>query len=192
MKDNRAFNRSRFETREKNKKEWIKNLSLARRGIKPWNKGKVGLQTAWNKNLPKEQQPFYGKTHKKEYYLKCEKTILEKYGMSNTWSLAKTSPRSNLEKRLEPLLENYEHNVKLGNYKPDYINYSTGHIIEVFGDYWHCNPKKYDKNYYHSKLNMLAENIWLKDKLRIEYFESLGYTVTVVWESDMEEFIKSL
>ena len=40
-----------------------KNLSEARMGIEPWNKGKKGLQVAWNKGLPADQQPFYGKSH---------------------------------------------------------------------------------------------------------------------------------
>ena len=31
-------------------------------GISPWNKDKIGLQVAWNKNLSSEQQPFYGKS----------------------------------------------------------------------------------------------------------------------------------
>ena len=22
-------------------------------------------------------------------------------------------------------------------------------FIECYGDYWHCNPQKYDENYYH-------------------------------------------
>jgi len=29
----------------------------------PWNKGKTGCQTAWNKGLPPEQQPRFGTTH---------------------------------------------------------------------------------------------------------------------------------
>lgn len=35
----------------------------------PWNKGKKGLQVAWNKGLPKEQQPRYGK-----HYIHSEET----------------------------------------------------------------------------------------------------------------------
>lgn len=32
-----------------------------------WNKGKVGLQVAWNLGLSREQQPFYGKTVSEEH-----------------------------------------------------------------------------------------------------------------------------
>lgn len=31
-----------------------------------WNKGKRGLQIAWNKGLPSHQHPFFGKTHTPE------------------------------------------------------------------------------------------------------------------------------
>ena len=34
--------------------ETRKKQSLAKIGITPWNKGKKGLQTAWNKGLTKE------------------------------------------------------------------------------------------------------------------------------------------
>lgn len=42
-----------------------KNLSEARMGIKPWNAGLRGEsgQVAWNKGLPAEQQPFFGREH---------------------------------------------------------------------------------------------------------------------------------
>lgn len=36
-------------------------LPLYKSTFKPWNKGKVGLQVAWNKGLLPEKQPFFGK-----------------------------------------------------------------------------------------------------------------------------------
>jgi hypothetical protein len=35
--------------------------NIKRIGHTPWNKGKKGVQRAWNKGLPKEQQPKFGK-----------------------------------------------------------------------------------------------------------------------------------
>lgn len=57
-------------------------------------------------------------------------------------------------------------------------------IIELYGDYWHCNPKLYDKNYYHKNLKMTAQDKWIKDKKRITTLETLGYRVFIIWESD--------
>jgi len=55
--------------------EHKKNISKARKGKEPWNKGKRGLQEAWNKGLPAEQQPFYGKVHTHESNEKRSDTL---------------------------------------------------------------------------------------------------------------------
>lgn len=39
---------------------------------------------------------------------------------------------------------------------------------------------------------MPAKEKWTKDKDRKIYLESLGYNVTIVWESDLLTFIKTL
>ncbi len=192
MKQQRAFNANRFRTREKNRDRWVSNLSAATRGRTPWNKGVVGMQVAWNKYLPAAKQPFYGKKHTAEYFIKRDATVLQKYGVANCFELAKTSPRSKKEKLLEPFLIGYEINSKVGIYKPDYLNRVTKHIIEVFGDYWHCHPALFEDTTYHPQLKMTAKGKRDNDNKRIKYLESLGYTVTIVWESDLDEFIKTL
>jgi len=58
-------------------------------------------------------------------------------------------------------------------------------IIEVYGDYWHCNPKFYHANYYHKNLNMIAEQIWIKDQKKNEKCLNLGYKVVLLWENDI-------
>jgi G:T-mismatch repair DNA endonuclease (very short patch repair protein) len=73
-----------------------------------------------------------------------------------------------------------------------FVDKTTKHIIEVYGDYWHCNPKVYDDNYIHPYYKMTAQQKRKLDEERKQYLESLGYYVTVVWESDMEEFIGTL
>ena len=57
-------------------------------------------------------------------------------------------------------------------------------IIEFNGDYWHCNPKKYNKNYFHQYLQMFAYEIWDKDKIRIDSIKKEGFDVLIIWESD--------
>jgi hypothetical protein len=49
-------------------------------GIAPCNKGKTGLQVAWNKGLPKEKQPFFGKSISHEVR---EKLSIRKQGENN-------------------------------------------------------------------------------------------------------------
>jgi len=192
MKESRIWNAERYATREKNRDRWISNLSDACQGRTPWNKGSTGLQEAWNKNLPAEQQPYYGKTHTPDFYHKRDKTVFDRYGVKYATELAKTSPRSKKEKRLENLLPGYHPNKRVGKYKPDYLNEDTKHIIEVYGDYWHCNPKLFNEDFYHSQLQQTAKEKWQADEDRVKYLQSLGYTVTVVWESELDEFIRTL
>lgn len=192
MKESRVWNADRYTTREKNRDRWINNLSKGCKGRTPWNKGTTGLQEAWNKNLPAEQQPFYGKKHTVDYYQKRDATVFEKYGVDCAFKLAKSSPRSKKEKLLENILIGYYPNKRVGNYKPDYLNEETKHIIEVYGDYWHCNPNNFNPDFYHPQLKKTAKEKWEEDLKRKQVLESMGYQVTVVWESDLDEFIKTL
>lgn len=192
MKESRIWNAERRQTRELHREAWVKNLSDSRKGRAPWNKGSKGVQIPWNKNLPSEQQPYYGKKHTDEYFLKRDSTVFEKYGVRYATELAKNSPRSKKEKLLEPLLPQYKVNSRIGRYKPDYLNEDTKHIIEVYGDYWHCNPSQFDEGFYHSQLKMTAKEKWEVDNKRISALINLGYTITIVWESDLHEFIRRI
>lgn len=61
-------------------------------------------------------------------------------------------------------------------------------IIEFYGDYWHANPKKYmhsESIQYPAGSYMLAEEVWQKDKKKIDIACDLGYNVLIIWESDI-------
>jgi G:T-mismatch repair DNA endonuclease (very short patch repair protein) len=189
MKESRIWNADRYATREKNRDNWVRNLSESCKGRIPWNKNTNGLQTAWNKGLLGN---FAGKKHNPEWLEKVKKTNIKRYGTENCGHLAKSSPRSKKEKLLEPILIGYNINMRVGKYKPDYLNETTKDIIEVYGDYWHCNPAMFDEDFYHTQLKKTAKEKWQADLERKTYLESLGYTVTIVWESNLQEFIKTL
>lgn len=79
----------------------------------------------------------------------------------------------------------------IGSYKidtkiSDIFIPSLNLIIEYFGDYWHCNPKKYDSKYFHKKKNMSAKEIWDYDKNKLELIRNNGYNLEVIWESDFK------
>jgi len=62
-------------------------------------------------------------------------------------------------------------------------------IIEVNGDYWHANPKLYERtdilNY---KFGIkTAEDIWNKDKIKKDLAEKKGYHLMYIWESEIHE-----
>ena len=60
-------------------------------------------------------------------------------------------------------------------------------IIEYNGDYWHCNPKKYEPDYIHPHKKKKAEEIWNDDKVRIDNLKKYGYNLEVIWESEFDE-----
>jgi very-short-patch-repair endonuclease len=100
--------------------------------------------------------------------------------------------RSKLEESLIPHLPEYKNNIRISKYTVDFINENTKHIIEVYGDYWHCNPEIYSDDFHHHYFNMPAIDRRKLDEDRVKYLESLGYSVTIVWESNIGEFIKDL
>jgi hypothetical protein len=72
-------------------------------------------------------------------------------------------------------------------------------IIEFNGDYWHMNPNKYPAKTIFRHISksdevILAEDVWKKDKVKIQVAKTNGYEVMIVWEHDYrknkEETIK--
>jgi hypothetical protein len=60
-------------------------------------------------------------------------------------------------------------------------------LIEYNGDYWHCNPNKYDENYINVKKNKTAKEIWEYDKNKLYLAKNNGYNCEVIWESDYKK-----
>jgi hypothetical protein len=60
-------------------------------------------------------------------------------------------------------------------------------LIEFNGDYWHCNPNKYDENYLNTKKNKTAKEIWEYDKNKLDLSNELGYINEVIWEQDYKK-----
>lgn len=70
-------------------------------------------------------------------------------------------------------------------YYLDFLNPSTKKVIEFNGDYWHANPIIYKAHdIIHKDKNITANDIWIKDKKRLDNIKLLGYDVMVVWEKD--------
>jgi very-short-patch-repair endonuclease len=74
-----------------------------------------------------------------------------------------------------------------GGYKYDFVDNDRKIVIEFNGDFYHCNPEDY-RSYDTIKLPggkiMIAEDIWKRDKEKIDYIKNEGYTVIIIWEKD--------
>jgi G:T-mismatch repair DNA endonuclease (very short patch repair protein)/endogenous inhibitor of DNA gyrase (YacG/DUF329 family) len=127
-----------------------------------------------------EANPFYGKKHTKESLIKMTKTLTE--------NPRKFSSSSKPEKKIEKILKDMNFNVvrtfKVGEYICDIFVPEFNLIIEYNGDYWHCNPNKYNKDYLHPHKKKTSSEIWEDDRIRVDNIINYGYTLEVVWESD--------
>jgi len=61
-------------------------------------------------------------------------------------------------------------------------------IIEFNGDYWHCNPKLYEAEFFNKNKSLTAKEIWLYDKEKTKTAEKYGYEVLTVWENDWKYY----
>jgi G:T-mismatch repair DNA endonuclease (very short patch repair protein) len=52
--------------------------------------------------------------------------------------------------------------------------------------YWHCNPLKYDANYYNQKKKKFAWELWEYDSSKLDLIRNYGYNLYVIWESDFK------
>lgn len=57
-------------------------------------------------------------------------------------------------------------------------------LIEINGDYWHCNPKLYKPFEFNKVIGKYAHEIWKKDELKKKTAEDEGYLVYIIWEYD--------
>jgi len=66
---------------------------------------------------------------------------------------------------------------------------NTNILIEVNGDYWHCNPIKYKINERVKFPGGLkkVEDIWKKDSDKKNKAEKQGYKVIYIWEDDIKK-----
>lgn len=147
-------------------------------------------KTYMSDKMSGENNPFYGVKHNKKSMQKQKETLMSNHGVSNGYDLAKhkTSSKAQLEifNKLKNIFPHFsiEKEKRIGKYRVDIIIDELKTIVEYNGSYWHADPRKYKKDYFHKKKGLLAEEIWKNDKLRLKELKALGYNVIVVWEDD--------
>jgi G:T-mismatch repair DNA endonuclease (very short patch repair protein) len=127
--------------------------------------------------------PFYGKKHTKQTLDLISKKISE--------NPPKQSSVSKMEKKLLNEIKNRGINAKgtvsIDKFICDIFIEQYNLIIEFYGDYWHCNPKKYNSEYLHPHKKKTAKEIWEEDKVRIDYLKNLGYNLEIIWEREISD-----
>lgn len=103
--------------------------------------------------------------------------------------------RSKLEKRafdaISKLYPGAAHSHRITSNEKTYVFDicipSLSLLIEVNGDYWHMNPKKYPANYVDASRNTTAQGIWDADARKREAGITAGFRVITLWESDLKQ-----
>lgn len=170
------------------------NGVLNRRSYKKENHPRWGLKlndSVKQKISNGNKGKFKGKTWEERYGIKeankRRKKTAARMAKTNSRLLKKRTSKFEKQFLIELKTKGYVSNKQISKYTVDYVNEKTKHIIEVNGDYWHCNPNLYHANYYNSSIGMSAGEKWKYDAERKKYLENLGYTVTIIWESDYKK-----
>lgn len=80
--------------------------------------------------------------------------------------------------------------IKEGRYFYDFFLPDYNTIIEINGDYWHCNPLMYKESdlvLFRGKGEVLASDVWKKDDKKNKFAEDNGYKVIIIWEKELKE-----
>lgn len=149
-------------------KKKIKNTFIKKYGVDSPMKVDSIKQKVWDSTF-KNYGIKYGvlKSHNPQFISKPHKIIIE---------LLK---KYNIEFEIEQMLVN--------NYRFD-IFIKPNIDIEIYGDFWHANPRKYietDILNFPRKRKPTAKEIWESDKKRIDIIEQSNYIVYTIWEYDI-------
>lgn len=113
--------------------------------------------------------------------------------IKNMLSSLNSGCHSKLETEFSLILEEfnitYERSFWLCKKQFDYRIKDTKILIEINGDFWHANPKKYNDG---DLLNFpggktVAKDIWNKDKKKKELAKKHGYHVITIWEDEIKK-----
>lgn len=144
-------------------------------GILIWKK----RQEKWLDNLNSKSEEEKIEINRKKLF---NNSGYSKISQKLFWDIYENFKSNNVKfEELNSEAIRYDKNNKK-HYRYDYIDFSLKKCIEFNGDYWHCNPSKYDENYVHNIMKKTAKEIWKNDSNKIEWLVNRGYKVLTIWE----------
>lgn len=140
-------------------------------GLKVWN----NRQREWSKKIEKKYKRGDFTKFRKENYSDLEIEIFD--------ILSK-----NYKNAYYGNNQFFRHFKRLGKtFAYDFVLNDKKKIIEFNGDYWHCNPEKYEKNYFHKYLQLYAGDVWERDRIKNNAIIEDGYKIMVIWENEYKQ-----
>ncbi len=102
-----------------------------------------------------------------------------------TYSGKRTSIEKNIYYSLNSIGCNFKEQVNFSRWRVDFYIESINTIIEVNGDYWHCNPNIFNEE----NSNNTQKFNFNRDQIKYAYLKSLGYKLCIIWETDIKNNI---
>ena len=121
------------------------------------------------------KHPMFGKHHTKETKQKIATNMRVVFGN-------RSKGEEDLANWLQSCGLSFRRNVGIDIYNCDIVLDDKKLILEYFGDFWHCNPKFWEADRYHSRMKLNASERWRRDQQKIQDLKSLGYNVMIIWE----------
>lgn len=158
------------------------------------SKTKTGVTTSDHMGKPEYRKMFsdmakerWSNGSMEETRIKLSNLMKERISLG----LLKSYNRSKAEDELILILENknilVEPNYLLEGKIFDLYIPKFNLLVEYNGDYWHCNPKKYESNYLNTKKNKTAKELWEYDANKLYLAKKNGYNCEVIWETDYKK-----
>ena len=129
-----------------------------------------------------EKHPMFGKRHTQE---SLEKIASSQHLTNPSW---RSKPEIEIAKWFKSNVNpNAIENAKINRWNIDILCEDKMLIVELFGDFWHMNPIKFQKDDINKITKKSAQYAWEHDARKIEHLQTIGYNVIIVWESDWKE-----
>lgn len=166
--------------------------------------------------LQKRKNTYYSKSKDERNKInvtrgKTKEQLIQKFGEERVKSLSQErgkGRRNNLYRRYSKLSQNFFNNLQtLINKKlyfgteEKWIRYNKNKgfyvdllcenkIIEFNGNFYHANPKYYNKNAIitiSTNNKKFAKDIWKHDEFKINTLKNLGFKILIIWEDELSK-----
>lgn len=118
---------------------------------------------------------------KRPEYIEKKREVALRNLRGNVYSTANSKPQSILDNILIRNNIKFEREYLTKYYAIDNFLSDSGLMIEVMGDYWHCNPTIYDH-----PINDCQKSRVIRDKAKHTYIKNqYGVEILYVWEHDL-------
>lgn len=191
------------------KKDWSQSAKDSARKREETNLRKTGVRhnfcknsksrQKWEKRLL-EEEGITNVFQRESVKQKATETMIKKYKKENPGKMTTHRGKnvySSIHRKIVKFLQknnvnlSIEYKIKkedIGYYSYDIIINNTNKLIEVYGDYWHGNPKIYKNNdilLKNTSREMLVSDKHDFDKKKNNYALSNNYELMIIWEYDI-------